>query len=142
MNHLEGIKKLKMKILLQSVLITIVIGFLNAGEKFDVLIMNGQVLDGTGNPWYSANIGIKDGKILYIGRSKARLLAKRVIDAKGLTITPGFIDIHSHAYDRFRSFTNEFTSEIGAKPCLKGMQKSPAQNGTRQRMPVMSGQHR
>ena len=112
MNHLEGIKKLKMKILLQSVLITIVIGFLNAGEKFDVLIMNGHVLDGTGNPWYSANIGIKDGKILYIGRSKAQLLAKRVIDAKGLTITPGFIDIHSHAYDRFRSFANEFTSEI------------------------------
>jgi len=62
----------------------------------DILIANGKVLDGTGNPWFSADIGIQDGRIAALGpldKSKA----KRVLDVDGCYVAPGFIDIHSHS---------------------------------------------
>jgi N-acyl-D-aspartate/D-glutamate deacylase len=59
---------------------------------FDILIRNGRVVDGTGAPWYRADIGIRQGRIAAIGRLKdAR--AARVIDADGLIVAPGFIDM-------------------------------------------------
>ncbi|MDP6396617.1 MAG: amidohydrolase family protein [Candidatus Marinimicrobia bacterium] len=76
-------------------------------EQFDLLIKNGRVMDGTGNPWFYANIGIKNGKVVYVGRKVEKMNAKRSLDATGLTVAPGFIDIHSHAYDSFRSFPDE-----------------------------------
>lgn len=69
-----------------------------AAEQFDVLIRGGRVIDGTGNPWYYADIGIRGDRIARIGRL-ADARADRVIDATGLVVTPGFIDIHSHADD-------------------------------------------
>ena len=62
---------------------------------FDLFIRGGSILDGTGSPAIRANIGIKDGKIAYIGRCVFE--AKEVIDASGLTVTPGFIDTHAHS---------------------------------------------
>ena len=76
-------------------------------EQFDLLIKNGRVMDGTGTPWFYANIGIKNGKIVYVGRKLEKMKAKRSIEADGLTVAPGFIDIHSHAYDSFRSFPDD-----------------------------------
>ena len=76
-------------------------------EQFELLIKNGRVMDGTGNPWFYANIGIKNGKIVYVGRKLEKMKAKRSIEADGLTVAPGFIDIHSHAYDSFRSFPDD-----------------------------------
>jgi N-acyl-D-amino-acid deacylase len=67
-------------------------------DRFDLLITGGRLLDGTGNPWYHADIGITAGKVVEIGRLSGRE-AGRVIDAKGRIVTPGFIDIHSHADD-------------------------------------------
>lgn len=64
-------------------------------EEFDLIIINGLVYDGKGNPPYKASIAVKDGKIVKIGDIR-RFEAKRVIDAKGLAVSPGFIDIHSH----------------------------------------------
>ena len=64
--------------------------------RYDVLIRNGRVIDGTGNPWRAADIAIKDGRIAAMGRL-GDAQAARVIDAAGLTVTPGFIDVHSHA---------------------------------------------
>lgn len=62
---------------------------------YDILIKNGQIIDGSGNPWFRADIGIKNGFILEIGNLDCS--ANRIINAEGLFVAPGFIDIHSHA---------------------------------------------
>ena len=62
---------------------------------FDLLIKNGTIINGTGSPSFYGDIGIKDGKIARIGKGLEE--AKTVIDATGLTVTPGFIDSHSHS---------------------------------------------
>jgi N-acyl-D-amino-acid deacylase len=64
--------------------------------RYDLLIRNGRVLDGTGNPWRAADIGIRNGRVVEMGRLGSAA-ASRVIDASGLTVAPGFIDVHSHA---------------------------------------------
>ncbi len=67
-------------------------------QRFDLLIRNGRVMDGTGNPWFPADIGIQNGRIAAIGQLP-NAQAARVIDAAGKYVVPGFIDIHSHADD-------------------------------------------
>ena len=67
-------------------------------QSFDLLIRNGRVFDGTGNPWFPADIGVRDGRIVAVGALKDAAAA-RVIDAAGKYVAPGFIDIHSHADD-------------------------------------------
>ena len=64
---------------------------------FDVLIRNGRVVDGTGNPWFPADVGIRDGTIATIGRIPDDAPAELVIDAGSKIVAPGFIDIHSHS---------------------------------------------
>ena len=62
----------------------------------DLLIENGFIVDGTGNPWYRANIGVKDDGISAITSFEMKD-AKQVIDAKAFVVCPGFIDMHSHS---------------------------------------------
>ena len=62
---------------------------------FDILIKNGKIINGTGNPWYYGDIGIIDDKIVEIGNLSGKE-ASLVIDAKGLVVSPGFIDMHTH----------------------------------------------
>ena len=64
--------------------------------QYDVLIRGGRVIDGTGNPWYYADIGVTGDRIVAFGELTGAT-ATRVIDAAGLYVTPGFIDAHSHA---------------------------------------------
>ncbi len=59
---------------------------------FDVLIVHGHILDGTGSPWYAADVGIRAGRIVAIGRLDGHAAKKR-IDANGLVVAPGFIDM-------------------------------------------------
>src|SRR5271154_4365068 len=59
---------------------------------FDLVITNGHIIDGTGSPWYSGDVGIRDGKIVAIGNLSAAP-RKRTIDAAGKVVTPGFIDM-------------------------------------------------
>lgn len=62
-------------------------------QDYDVLIRNGRVIDGSGNPWFWADIGIKGDRITLVGRAAAQATAKRTIDATGLIVAPGFIDM-------------------------------------------------
>lgn len=74
------------------------LGAAQPADEYDLIVRRGRVLDGTGNPWFPADIAIKDGRIAAVG-SLARATAPRTIDATGLYVAPGFIDIHSHADD-------------------------------------------
>ncbi|MCI0664146.1 MAG: D-aminoacylase [Acidobacteria bacterium] len=64
--------------------------------EYDLLIKGGRVLDGTGNPWFAADLAIREGRIAAIG-NLGEVPARRRIDAAGHYVVPGFIDIHSHA---------------------------------------------
>src|SRR6059036_3348671 len=69
---------------------------LTAGSQtYDVVIRRGRVVDGSGNPAFFADVAIKDGRIARIGRIIGD--AKKEIDARGLIVAPGFIDVHTHA---------------------------------------------
>ncbi len=62
---------------------------------YDIIIHNGKIIDGSGNSWYYADIAVKDGKIALI-QQHITTSAKKIIDAKGLIVAPGFIDVHGH----------------------------------------------
>ena len=68
---------------------------LASGAGYDLIIRNARVLDGAGNPWMRADVAVSGGKIAAIGRLDQAAAAISV-DAAGLTLAPGFIDIHSH----------------------------------------------
>ncbi|MGD0922619.1 MAG: D-aminoacylase [Terriglobia bacterium] len=64
--------------------------------EYDLLIVGGHILDGSGSPWFEGSVAVKDGKIVDVGRLP-KASARRVIDATGLVVAPGFIDLHSHS---------------------------------------------
>src|SRR5262249_38069985 len=65
--------------------------------EFDLVIKGGTIIDGVRSPRYVADVGIRDGAITAIGQVRASD-ARRVLDASGLIVAPGFIDLHTH-YD-------------------------------------------
>jgi N-acyl-D-amino-acid deacylase len=65
-------------------------------QPFDVLIQNGRVMDGSGNPWVRADVAIRSGRIVAVGHLRDATASRR-IDARDRLVTPGFIDVHSHA---------------------------------------------
>ena len=71
-------------------------GTLSQAESFDLLIRNGRLVDGTGNPWFHGDVAVRGDRIVAVGRIPDAT-AKLEIDAKGLVIAPGFIDMHSHS---------------------------------------------
>lgn len=66
---------------------------------FDLIIAGGRIVDGTGSPWFRADIGVAGDRILRIG-DLSRATTSRRIDATGLVVAPGFIDPHAHARER------------------------------------------
>jgi N-acyl-D-amino-acid deacylase len=91
---------------------------------FEVLILNGHIVDGTGSPWYGADLGIRNGHVEAIGNLSGAG-CKRVVDARGLVVAPGFIDmlgqseltilVNPHLPSKiFQGITTEITGEGGS----------------------------
>jgi N-acyl-D-amino-acid deacylase len=102
-------------------------------EILDILIKNGLIVDGTGNLAYNADLGIKDGKIIQIEKN-VNWEANEVINASGLVVAPGFVDIHSHNdlvplmnnkienIKLMQGVTTELVGQcgLGVVPCVEG----------------------
>src|SRR5690606_35521296 len=67
-------------------------------EAFDLLITGGTVIDGTGAPRFDADVGVRNGRIVFVGPAEqaGSAAARRRVDARGLVVAPGFIDCHTH----------------------------------------------
>src|SRR5262249_47650442 len=94
------------------------------GGAFDVIIKNGHIIDGTGSPWYAADVAISNGRIAAIGKLDSAQ-RRRTIDAAGMVVSPGFIDmlgqsemtilINPHLPSKiFQGITTEITGEGGS----------------------------
>jgi N-acyl-D-amino-acid deacylase len=68
---------------------------ISSAQTYDLIIRNGKIVDGTGNSWYYADVGVSEGKIRFIGNLSGSQAA-RELDASGLIVAPGFIDVHTH----------------------------------------------
>ena len=78
-------------------------------HQFDLVIRNGSIVDGSGNEPYQGDVAVKDGRILAVGKiEQIDGTAKTEIDASGLLVTPGFVDIHTH-YDGQVTWGEELT---------------------------------
>lgn len=95
-------------------------------EKFDIVVIKGRIIDGAGNPWFTGDVGIVGDRINLIG-DLGRLDADREIDAKGLIVCPGFIDVHTHSDASFlvnpradskiiQGVTTEIVGNCGGSP--------------------------
>jgi N-acyl-D-amino-acid deacylase len=105
---------------------------MHAAQPFDLIIRNGHIIDGSGSPWYTGDIGIVNGRIAEIGQL-AEAQARRVIDAQGRVVAPGFIDmlgqselsilVNPHLPSKiYQGITTEITGEGGsAAPLNKQM---------------------
>ncbi len=102
----------------------------------DLIIRGGTVMDGTGKPGYAADVAVKDGVITAIG-DLSHLQAKKVLDAAGLAVAPGFIDAHSHSDTSFllddssasklyQGVTTEVSGQCGDSPFPATPQRLPA----------------
>ncbi|MCI0350643.1 MAG: D-aminoacylase, partial [Acidobacteriales bacterium] len=76
-----------------SILLLLATSALAQTPQYDVLIRNGRVVDGSGNPWIYADVGILGDRIVFVGRAREGVNARRTIDASGLVVAPGFIDM-------------------------------------------------
>jgi len=76
-------------------------------SNYDLILRNGRIVDGSGNPWYVADVGIREGRIAAIGRlcgpDTSGCPAKHTLDASGLVVAPGFIDVHTHVEGNIRT---------------------------------------
>jgi N-acyl-D-amino-acid deacylase len=82
-----------------------------AGEEaYDLVIINGLIVDGTGRPGFRADIGVRNGRIVKIG-PLAGAPARAKLDAQGQVVSPGFIDVHVHIEDQIKLSTSRFVAD-------------------------------
>ena len=110
-------------------------------ETYDLVIINARIIDGTGNPWFRGDVGIKNGRIVKVGSIKALVshnrdakivatsgerdpyftaTAKQIIDAKNQIVAPGFIDVHAHTEDIFSLPSAENFVRMGVTSLITG----------------------
>jgi N-acyl-D-amino-acid deacylase len=106
-------------LLLLTILITPTFLFAQAPERYDLVINNARIVDGTGNPWFRGAIGVRGGKIATISRFDLTN-AESIIDAKNQIVAPGFIDVHAHTEDIFNNPTAENFVRMGVTSLITG----------------------
>jgi N-acyl-D-amino-acid deacylase len=108
-------------------------------QDYDLIVRNGHIIDGTGSPWYGADIGIRDGHIAAIGRLDSAS-SKQTIDAAGMVVAPGFIDmlgqsegsilVNPHLPSKiYQGITTEITGEGGSAAPLTGAIRAADRGG-------------
>jgi N-acyl-D-aspartate/D-glutamate deacylase len=101
---------------------------ISAAEEFDLVLRGGRIVDGTGAPWYHGDIAIRDGKIVGLDRLP-QTKARRTIDASGLVVAPGFIDMMGQTASPFltdpKAAINLLTQGITTINCGEGVSDAP-----------------
>ncbi|HEU4432016.1 MAG TPA: D-aminoacylase [Pyrinomonadaceae bacterium] len=97
------------------------------GPTYDLVITNARIVDGSGNPWFRADVAIKDGRIARIGRIAPETAAK-TIDAKGQILAPGFIDVHTHVESIYSTPGADNFVRMGVTSLITGNCGSSATN--------------
>ena len=87
--------------------------------RYDLVIKNARIIDGTGNPWFHGSIAVRNGKIVRVGRFEIGN-AETVIDAQDRIVAPGFIDVHAHTEDIFGNPTAENFIRMGVTSLITG----------------------
>ena len=105
---------------------------LRAQTSIDLLILNGRVIDGTGAAGRVMDIAVRDGRVIAMGRL-ASMAATNRIDASGLVVSPGFIDVHTHADDIASRPLAENFAQMGVTTIVAGNCGSSALDGLCQR---------
>jgi N-acyl-D-amino-acid deacylase len=90
-----------------------------AKPAYDLVIVNARVVDGTGNPWFRADVAIKDGRIARIGHIDPGQ-ARALIDARGQVVAPGFIDVHTHVESIYKQPEAENFVRMGVTSLVTG----------------------
>ncbi len=88
-------------------------------NMYDLIIRNARIIDGTGAPWFRADVAVKDGKIAAMGKLSGE--AKETVDAQDRYLAPGFIDIHSHSDDEVLSKGGVFSAPECESRILQGV---------------------
>lgn len=105
-------------------------GPLAPAAAYDVIITNGRIVDGTGNPWYYGDVGIRGDRIVHVGPkgSLSRAQSRERVDAQGMVVAPGFIDIQSHSWSALLTGDGRVISKVtqGVTSEILGESTTPA----------------
>jgi N-acyl-D-amino-acid deacylase len=115
------------RVILFGILLSVAAAAEQRSYRFDVAIVGGRVVDGSGKPARAADVGIRDGRIALVGRVSPRE-ARDVIEARGLIVAPGFIDVHTHADDIAETPRAENFVRMGVTTVVAGNCGSSALN--------------
>ncbi len=116
--------KIRFVVLITVLLSATLLAAVPVAPAFDLVIINGHIIDGTGSPWYSGDVGIRDGRVVAIG-NLAGTPRQRTLDAHGMVVAPGFIDMLGQSDATilvdprlpskiFQGITTEITGEGGS----------------------------